>query len=532
MTLPPKHDTPADRVLELSGICKRFGAVQANDAITLELHRGEVLALLGDNGAGKSTLMAILFGQCTADRGYIRVCGEPLAPGDTAAALAAGIGMVPQHCTLAGELSVLDNLMLGTEPLWWPFTRRRPARERLHELGRRFGLTVGPEARVATLPAGARQRVAILKALYRGARILVLDEPTAALTPDEAQALFRMLATLTARGLSVILVTHRLDEALSHSDRVAVLRRGRLVAERRTAHCTRDALAALMAGTAAVEPRVACDAAATDDATARATRQAAAPALPTTAPPLIRHGGARLQLRALSLGQLRDATLDVAAGEIVGIAGAAGNGQDDLARALFGLARPASGALLLDGAPLPASPRALIRLGVARVPADRADEALIGELSVADNAVAERLRDAPISRLGWIAPDAVRAIATRLLRDFELRCADPDAPAHSLAPGDMQKLVLGRELAAGPAPRVLVLHQPTQGLDAGARAAVHAQLHAARDAGAAVLLISDDIDELLALCDRIAVLSRGRLGPAHADATRDDLGLEMSGEAG
>ncbi|WP_051378934.1 ABC transporter ATP-binding protein [Derxia gummosa] len=593
MSLPDKHhDAPADRVLELSGISKRFGALLANDAISLDLRRGEVLALLGENGAGKSTLMSILFGHYTADRGYIRAFGAPLPSGDPAAALGAGIGMVHQHFTLADNLSVLDNVMLGTEPLWQPFMRRGAGRRRLLELGRKFGLAVEPEARVGALSMGERQRVEILKALYRGARVLILDEPTAVLTPDESAALFRTLATLTARGLSVIFISHKLDEVLAHSDRVAVLRRGRLVAERRTLHCTRESLAALMVGARTVEPpgdtpidkvRPAAttdgkpmretaptepagrtpitgdDAADTPDAAAEtvgtsttatapptdAVNMAPEPARETPAAPPTPTDAARatttdagaamaataprLRLIALAHGTLRKASLDLAPGEIVGIAGVSGNGQDELAQLLFGLARPSAGSILLDGEPLPASPRALTRLGVGRVPADRAREGLIADLSVAENAVSERLADAPFSRLGWIARGAARALAERLVRDFDVRCAGTNAAARSMSGGNMQKLVLGRALAAGPAPRVLVLHQPTWGLDVGAVAAVHARLRAARDAGAAVLLISDDLDELLTLCDRIAVMFRGRLGRARAGVSRSELGLAMAG---
>ena len=508
---------PAPSVLKLQGITKRFGSLVANDAISLELGAGEVLALLGENGAGKSTLVSILFGHYVADEGSIEVFGQPLPPGDPAAALAAGIGMVHQHFTLADNLSVLDNVVMGTEPLWQPFSRRSAARAKLADVAGRFGLSVDPDASVASLSVGERQRVEILKALYRGARILILDEPTAVLTPQESEALFATLASLVAQGLSIVFISHKLGEVLRVSHRVAVLRGGTLVAEAPAAGATEAQLALWMVGHA-VAP------------TARAPAQHVGPDV-CVLDSVCTAGTGRDRLNGVSL-VLR-------AGEIVSVAGVSGNGQVALAALLSGTLPASAGTVLLLGAPLPASPVALVGLGVARIPEDRHAVGVVGDLPVWENTVSERLRSPAFSwgaALGhWIKRRAARAYADRVLQAFDVRGAGPLASARALSGGNMQKLILGRALLApdGQAPRLIVAHQPTWGLDIGAVAYVHAQLVAARDAGAAVLVISDDLDEVLALGDRVAVMHAGHLTDARAGAdwTRESLGLAMAGAA-
>ena len=496
-------------VLRLSGITKRFGSLVANDAISLELRAGEVLALLGENGAGKSTLVSILFGHYTADEGSIDVFGEPLAPGNPRAALAAGIGMVHQHFTLADNLTVLDNVMLGSEPLWQPFTRRDAARSRLLEVGARFGLAVQPDASVGSLSVGERQRVEIVKALYRGARILILDEPTAVLTPQEADALFQTLGQMVAQGLSILFISHKLAEVLRVSDRIAVLRGGRLVAEAVASQTTQAQLAQWMVGTEVAVPK-------------------RSPARSVGAPVC--------SLDSVSAGsgreRLQQASLTLRGGEITAIAGVSGNGQLTLAALLCGTQRADSGRVTLLGEPMPADPARLVGLGVARIPEDRHGVGLVGDLPVWENAAAERLRT-DFSRGLWLRRRAARQHAQRVLQTFDVRGAGPLAPARSLSGGNMQKLVLGRALLApdGSTPVLIVAHQPTWGLDIGAVAFVQRQLIAARDAGAAVLLISDDLDEVLALGDRIAVLHAGRLSEAR-DAgqwSREQIGLAMAG---
>ena len=499
----------SETVLRLAGISKRFGALVANDAISLELKAGEVLALLGENGAGKSTLVSILFGHYTADAGSIEVFGRPLPPGNPRAALAAGIGMVHQHFTLADNLTVLDNVVLGGEPLWQPFTRRAAARVRLLEVGARFGLKVAPDARVGSLSVGERQRVEILKALYRGARILILDEPTAVLTPQEAEALFATLARMVAQGLSIIFISHKLDEVLRVSHRIAVLRAGRLVAQAPASQTTHAQLAQWMVG------------------------QAVAPArrLPATAV-----GEPVCVLDGITAGEgrerLEQVTLTLRAGEITAIAGVSGNGQLSLAALLCGTLSARLGSAALMGLPLRADPGWLVDQGVARIPEDRHGIGVIGDLPVWENVVAERLRTS-FSRGGWIRRRAARRHAQHVLDAFDVRGGGPLTPARALSGGNMQKLILGRALLApdGRAPRLIVAHQPTWGLDVGAVAFVQRQLLAARDAGAAVLLISDDLDEVIALGDRIAVLHAGKLTPARAALqwTREAIGLAMAG---
>jgi simple sugar transport system ATP-binding protein len=502
-------------VLRLQGITKRFGALVANDAISLELRAGEVLALLGENGAGKSTLVSILFGHYVADAGQIEVFGQPLPPGQPRAALAAGIGMVHQHFTLADNLTVLENVMMGTEPLWRPRSRQAEGRARLLEVARRFGLPVDPQARIGALSVGERQRVEILKALYRGARILILDEPTAVLTPQESEALFDTLSQMVAQGLSIVFISHKLAEVLRVSHRVAVLRGGKLVAEAAAAGTTQAQLAQWMVGHAVQPPR---------RQPARAVGEAICELTDVSTA-----AGTRDRLDHVSLG--------LRAGEIVAIAGVSGNGQVALADLLCGTRRATSGTVRLDGQALPASPAWLVSQGVARIPEDRHAVGVIGDLPVWENAVSERLRMPAFSRAAfWVRRQAARQQARRVIEAFDVRGGGPLAPARSLSGGNMQKLILGRALlapegAARATPRLIVAHQPTWGLDIGAVSYVQQQLITARDAGAAVLVISDDLDEVLTLGDRVAVMHDGHLTEARpVEAwTRESIGLAMAG---
>jgi ABC-type uncharacterized transport system ATPase subunit len=508
----------AGPVLRLSGITKRFGSLVANDGISLELRAGEVLALLGENGAGKSTLMSILFGNYVADAGSIEVFGRPLPPGQPRAALAAGVGMVHQHFTLADNLSVLDNVMLGSEPLWWPFTRRRAARQRLAEVAQRFGLAVDADARVGSLSVGERQRVEIVKALYRGARILILDEPTSVLTPQEAESLFAVLGQMVAPDnkdrLAIIFISHKLGEVLRVSHRVAVLRAGKLVAEAPTAGTTESQLAQWMVGHAVQPP----------ERRPSAGRGAVVCALEGVG--TAGHG----RDRVLGLN------LALHAGEIVAVAGVSGNGQAVLAELLCGQQRPAAGRITFDGQAWPSGPAALVAQGVARIPEDRHGTGVVGELPLWENVVAERLHDTTFSRragLRWVRAGAALAHAQRVMQAFDVRGAGPQGATQALSGGNMQKLILGRALMApdGRTPKLIVAHQPTWGLDVGAVDAVQRRLIAARDAGAAVLLISDDLDEVMALGDRIAVMHAGHLSEARpaAEWTRETIGLAMAG---
>ncbi len=504
-------------VLKLSHITKRFGSLVANDDISLQLQSGEVLALLGENGAGKSTLVSILFGHYTADAGEIEVFGKRLEPGDPKAALAAGIGMVHQHFTLADNLSVLDNVMMGSEPLWQPFIRQRAARTKLLAVAQRFGLGVHPSAIVGRLSVGERQRVEILKALYRGARILILDEPTAVLTPAESEALFEVLAQMVTQGLSIIFISHKLGEVLRVSQRIAVLRAGKLVAEAAARQTTQAQLALWMVGHAIEAPQ----------------------RRPTAAV-----GQAVCQLHQVSAGagreRLEQASLTLHSGEIVAIAGVSGNGQVTLAELLSGTRQAGSGRIEFMGLALPAQPTRLVALGVARIPEDRHNVGVIGDLPIWENAASERLHSPHFSRFGWVRRATAQAYAQRVLKAFDVRGGGASTAARALSGGNMQKLILGRALthpAGAPqgqsatAPKLIVAHQPTWGLDIGAVAYVQQQLIAARDAGAAVLLISDDLDEVLTLGDRVAVMHAGRLSPAlpALEWTRESIGLAMAG---
>ncbi len=481
-------------VLRLDGITKRFGDLLANDAITLDLRQGEILGLLGENGAGKTTLMNILFGHYVADEGVITVNGVTLPPGDPKAALRAGVGMVHQHFTLADNLTVLDNIVLGTEPFWRLRSRSAEARARINELGNAYGLAINPDALVSTLSVGERQRVEIIKALYRDVRILILDEPTAVLTPQESENLFETLRRFVAQGLSIIFISHKLGEILEACQRVAILRGGKKVAERAVAGATRQDLANLMVGRPVPQPK-------------------AEPREP---------GLAVLGLKEVSCqsGRLavHNLNLEVREGEIIGIAGVSGNGQNLLAEIISGLAVPASGTLAIAGHDVRRlTPRDAVAAGIARIPEDRHSEGLIGDMSITENVIAESYRQKPVTSGGVISWRKARDFAETIIEAYQVKCPSPEARVRLLSGGNMQKLILGRVMSKQP--RLVLANQPTRGLDVGAVAYVHEQLLAARSRGAGLLLISEDLDELLALSDRICVMFRGRLS-APVDSCR------------
>ena len=494
-------------VLELQDITKRFGTLTANDDVTLTLGQGEILALLGENGAGKTTLMNILFGHYAADKGTVRVFGKELPSGKPRAAIEAGVGMVHQHFTLASNLTVLENVMLGSESLLSPSSGRAAACRKLMQISDRFGLPVTPEALIAELSVGERQRVEILKALYRDARILILDEPTAVLARPEAQRLFETLRDMTREGLSLIFISHKLHEVMAASDRVVVLRGGRMVAERKTADTSPEGLAELMVGRKVDRP-------------VRQGHEIGAPVLIAEKVRVEEKGDARLD----------DVSFAVHKGEILGIVGVSGNGQAALGALLSGLTTPVSGALTLAGQDVgPLGPLGMIRAGAGRVPEDRHAEGVVGELAVWENAVLERLRSPDFSRRGFVRQAACKSYAAELIARFDIRGAAPDTRTRLLSGGNIQKLILGRCLSIGP--QFVLANQPTRGLDEGAIAAVHAELLAARAEGAAILLISEELEEAVALSDRIQAIVKGRLSqpvPAH-DADARTLGLMMAG---
>ncbi|MEW9837019.1 ABC transporter ATP-binding protein [Mesorhizobium marinum] len=495
-------------VLRLSGITKRFGALVANDAISFDLARGEVVALLGENGAGKTTLMNILFGHYVADEGLVEAFGKPLPPGDPRAALEAGIGMVHQHFTLADNMSVLENIALGTQGLWGWKLDRKGARQRIEQMSREFGLAVDPGALVGSLSVGERQRVEILKALYRDAKILILDEPTAVLTPAETDALFATLKLLVAQGLSIIFISHKLNEVMAVSDRVLVLRAGKLAGERSTADSSRSELAALMVG--------------------KEVEQASVPP--------VEPGPLQLVLNAVSTARrgsgqsLERISLSLRGGVITGLAGVSGNGQASLAALIAGTEAPSSGEMIVRGAAVQEwSPRAALSAGIARIPEDRHAVGTIADMSVTENVIAEQYRTPRFGNRGILDWRAARRFAEQIIADYDVKCPSPDSRIRLLSGGNMQKLILGRAL--DPEPAVILANQPTRGLDVGAVGYVHRKLIEARERGAAILLISEDLEEILALSDRIIVMSKGRLSSASQRGERSvrELGELMAG---
>ncbi|KXU36939.1 sugar ABC transporter ATP-binding protein [Ventosimonas gracilis] len=495
--------------LELTGISKRFGSLLANDNISLTLKSGEVLALLGENGAGKSTLVSILFGHYRADSGHIKVFGEPLPAARPDLALKAGIGMVHQHFTLADNLSVLDNILVGTEPLWHFRSQRGKACGKLTELGQRFGLQVDSNARVGSLSVGEKQRVEILKALYRGARILILDEPTAVLTPQESEALFATLREFVAGGLSVIFISHKLDEVMAIASRVVILRHGKRVAECTTQSHSAAQLAELMVGRKVLMPRLSTQA------------KAAVGAAPLLRLIKVSAGSGR--------GALQPLSLSVQAGEILAIAGVSGNGQQTLVSLLCGLIAPTSGHIQLRGQSAPKKPAQWTAAGVSRIPEDRQQQGSIGDCPLWENAIAEDLSNGAFVRFGLIRQSAAKRFTRALMEQFDVRADSIETPAKSLSGGNLQKLIVGRALSREP--QLIVADQPTWGLDIGAVAYVREQLLAARERGAGILLVSEDLAEVFALADRIAVLCGGRLVACKAAAEWDltRLGLAMMG---
>jgi len=501
----------SEKVLSLNGLCKRFGSVVANDDVSLDLHRGEVLALLGENGAGKTTLMNMLFGHYMPDAGTVEVVGEDgqmqaLALGHPQAALSAGIGMVHQHFTLAENLSVLDNILLGAEPLFQLRRDRSAARRKIEGIMERSGLKAPLDTRVSRLSVGERQRVEILKALYRDVRILVLDEPTAVLTPQEADALFENIGAMTGEGLSVIFISHKLREVLAFSHRIAVLRHGVKVGEIATSDADERVIARMMVG----------------EDTAETARTPMAPGAPV------------LHLESLHVkGQtsrdtLHSITLTVNAHEILGIAGVSGNGQSALAGVISGLIRPDGGAVQVNGTTIAKpDPLTMIEAGVGRIPEDRHHDGIVGAMSVAENMVIERLDDPDIQSRGLLRRDAIVANADRLAKDYDVRGPGVEARARLLSGGNIQKLILARVFEQGP--DLILANQPTRGLDMGAAAEVARRLLEARERGAGVVLISEDLDEVLSLSDRIMVIHDGELIEAKT-RDREEIGLMMAGE--
>ncbi len=510
MSRPPSTEA-APPAIELSGITRRFGPVVANDDVHLTVRPRSIHALVGENGAGKSTLMKILSGVLAADAGTIAIDGQRVARHDVATAQRLGLGMVHQHFMLVEPLTVAENVVLGREPTRRGLLDLRAAAAAVRDLGRRHDLPIDPEAVVADLSVGERQRVEILKVLFRGARLLVLDEPTAVLTPREVDGLFAMLRRFVAGGATVVLITHKLDEVMAVSDHVTVMRRGRTVARLRTAETSPRQLAHLMVGRevsgAAAAPRAA------------PLDRRAAPAL-TVERLTVAGRGARPAVAGVSLA--------IRPGEVLGVAGVQGNGQTELLECLAGLREAASGSVRLGERDITSlSPRRRAEAGLAHLPEDRHQRGLVLDFTVGENAILGRQRE--FAGLLGLARERVAAHAAAIVRDYDVRPPDIGAPARGLSGGNQQKVVVGRELTRRP--RVLLAGQPTRGVDIGAVEVLHDHIRRARDAGTAVLLVSADLAELLALSDRVAVMHGGALVARldAAEATVERLGRLMTG---
>jgi simple sugar transport system ATP-binding protein len=497
--------------LELRDITKRFGSLVANDHIDLKVAPGEIRGLLGENGAGKTTLMNVLYGLVQPDEGEIRVDGKPVTIRSPKDAINAKIGMVHQHFMLVPVFTVAENVILGVEPTRgrWLLDHRRARRE-VRELSERYGLEVNPDARIEDLPVGVQQRVEIIKALLRRASVLILDEPTAVLTPGETEDLFRIMRELREGGRSIVFISHKLKEVQAIADNVTVIRRGRVVGERPPS--TSDAeLAALMVGRA-VELRVSKAAAKPGDVVldVGGLTVPADPTLGETRPPV------------------EDLSFQVRAGEILGIAGVQGNGQTELCEALMGL-RPASGSVHLDAADISyATPRDRLRAGVGYIPEDRQEDGLVGDFSVADNLVLDTYDRPPhASGIAMNLPK-IREHARNLVEEFDVRTSSIDTSVDTLSGGNQQKVILAREV--GRRVRLLLASQPTRGLDVGSIEFVHRRIVEERDQGTAVIIISSELDEIYALSDRIAVMYEGKItGFRPPTVPVAELGLLMAG---
>lgn len=501
-----QEETP---VLEARNITKRFPGVLANDSVDFCLRKGEIHALLGENGAGKSTLMNIIYGLYSPDEGEIYIDGRPVQIKDPNDAIARGIGMVHQHFMLVPVFTVAENIILGAEITRGPTLDMRTARQRIRQLFANFGLNIDPDTMVEQLPVGLQQRVEIVKALYRQARILVLDEPTAVLTPQEAEELFRIMRGLADQGVSIIFITHKLKEVLAVADSITVMRRGRVVGTAKPEGMTEQDLAAMMVGR---------------DVLLRVEKEPAKPGEPV------------LQVQGLTVHDerkvpvVRNVSFEVRAGEVLGIAGVQGNGQTELAEALTGLRPVESGSMILGGEAVPFNdPRLLIEHGLAHIPEDRQRHGLVLPYTIVDNLVLCTYYKRPFARGIQRNPRAMEEQAQALIEEFDVRTPSPYEIAANLSGGNQQKVIVARELSRPV--QLLIANQPTRGLDVGSIEFIHRRIIEKRDEGIAVLLISAELDEILSLADRIAVIFHGQIVatmPA-AEATRNQLGLLMAG---
>jgi general nucleoside transport system ATP-binding protein len=494
----------------MRGIVKQFPGVLANDDVSFDLARGEVHALLGENGAGKSTLMNILYGLYKPDGGSILVNGREESFSSAKDAIERGLGMVHQHFMLIPVMTVAENIVLATEPTEaGVLLDYGEARTHVKALADQFGFAIDPDARIQDISVGQQQRVEILKALYRRADILILDEPTAVLTPQEATELFSILKNLQREGMSIIFISHKLNEVLEIADRITVLRRGRVIDTVPREGATEAGLARMMVGR---------------DVLLRVDKPPANP------------GDVALEVRDVhvhddrGLEKVRGVSLQVRTGEIVGIAGVEGNGQTELVEAITGLRRRTSGDILVSGNKVSshASPRTMLETGVGHIPEDRHRYGLVLDFTLAENAALHDYRYRPDSRFGWLRPRVLVQRTARLIKEFDVRGGNPQTKARNLSGGNQQKLVAAREVDRDP--KVLIAAQPTRGLDVGAIEYLHRRLVEERDTGRAILLISLELEEVLSLSDRILVMYEGEIVAEHAfGANEEEVGVEMLG---
>ena len=496
-------------ILELRGITKRFPGIVANDSVDFDLRKGEVHALLGENGAGKSTLVNVLYGLYHPDEGEIWINGKRADLGSPGVAIENGIGMVHQHFMLIPVMTVAENIVLATEPLHHGVLLDYAAAEkRVREISTRFGLAVDPHALVHDITVGQQQRVEILKALYRGADILILDEPTAVLTPQEAHELFGIIRSLTDQGKSVIFISHKLNEVTEIADRITVLRRGKKVETLPAAGATEEGLARLMVGR---------------EVLLRVDKGVSTPGEPL------------LEVEGLSvfddrgIEKVRNVSFEVRSGEIVGIAGVDGNGQTELIDAIAGLRKVASGRVVIDGEDVTHSGcRDCLDAGLGHIPEDRQRRGLVLDFSLAENIALHDYDHQPASRFGWLYPKRLVERAAKLIKEFDVRGGGPQTRAGGLSGGNQQKVILAREIDRNP--RVLLAAQPTRGLDVGAIEFVHRRLVDERNEQRAILLISLELEEVLSLADRILVLYEGQIvGEFPPGTSEEELGVAMTG---
>jgi len=503
---------PEPRAVELRGVTKRYPRVTACDDVSLSVREGEIHAIVGENGAGKSTLMKLLYGLVRPDEGEIRLRGQTLRAHRPCDSIRLGLGMVHQHFMLIDPLTVAENVVLGSEPVRAGcLVDSKAAGEMVRELSDRYGLELDPDARIEDLSVGLEQRVEIVKVLFRGADVLILDEPTGVLTPHEVAELFVTLRLLKKSGHTIIFITHKLDEVLELADRVTVMRAGRVTGEVMASVTTKEELARMMVGR---------------DVLLEVDRGESTPAEPVLAVSDLS------ALRRKGVAALDSVDLTVRAGEVLGIAGVQGNGQTELVEVLAGLRRPGSGSVRLCGEEIAGrTPRAVRDLGVAHVPEDRQERGLVLEFSLAENLVLGRHHRRPFSSVGLVSTKAVAAHADTLIAAHDIRPADASVAASNLSGGNQQKVIVAREFDGSP--KLLIASQPTRGVDIGAIEFVHKSLIDMRDAGAAVLLVSAELSEIMSLSDRIAVMYRGRI-VAEFDAgtvSEEELGLHMTGAA-